>query len=129
MMVNARVLSTLENGVMLSFLTYFTGTVSCVSLQHQLLTESMLELNDNRTGSVYKVSFSVLSIYFSISILQVDIFHLQNSYPTTNWMEDYNQNKKVSVKTFGGKNGNINLNYTMYSCQLPSLVRLSLFSC
>lgn len=53
MMVNARVLSTLENGVMLSFLTYFTGTVSCVSLQHQLLTESMLELNDNWTGNVY----------------------------------------------------------------------------
>ena len=34
MMVNARVQSTLENGVMLSFLTYFTGTVSmlCSSL-------------------------------------------------------------------------------------------------
>lgn len=28
MMVNARVKSVLENGVMLSFLTYFTGTVS-----------------------------------------------------------------------------------------------------
>ncbi|RXH76493.1 hypothetical protein DVH24_019381 [Malus domestica] len=28
MMVNARVLSTLENGVMLSFITYFTGTVN-----------------------------------------------------------------------------------------------------
>lgn len=28
MMVNARVCSTLENGIMLSFLTYFTGTVS-----------------------------------------------------------------------------------------------------
>lgn len=28
MMVNARVHSVLENGVMLSFLTYFTGTVS-----------------------------------------------------------------------------------------------------
>lgn len=28
MMVNARVKSILENGVMLSFLTYFTGTVS-----------------------------------------------------------------------------------------------------
>lgn len=28
MMVNARVQSTLENGIMLSFLTYFTGTVS-----------------------------------------------------------------------------------------------------
>jgi rRNA biogenesis protein RRP5 len=35
MMVNARVKSILENGVMLSFLTYFTGTVSasrhCIS--------------------------------------------------------------------------------------------------
>lgn len=28
MMVNARVKSILDNGVMLSFLTYFTGTVS-----------------------------------------------------------------------------------------------------
>lgn len=28
MMVNARVLSTLENGILLSFLTFFTGTVS-----------------------------------------------------------------------------------------------------
>ncbi|KAB2608035.1 RRP5-like protein [Pyrus ussuriensis x Pyrus communis] len=28
MMVNARVLSTLENGVMLSFITYFTATVN-----------------------------------------------------------------------------------------------------
>ena len=28
MMVDARVQSTLENGIMLSFLTYFTGTVS-----------------------------------------------------------------------------------------------------
>lgn len=28
MMINARVKSILENGVMLSFLTYFTGTVS-----------------------------------------------------------------------------------------------------
>ncbi|XP_004303371.1 PREDICTED: protein RRP5 homolog [Fragaria vesca subsp. vesca] len=54
MMVNARVLSTLENGVMLSFLTYFTGTV--------------------------------------------DIYHLQNSYPTTNWKEDYNQNKKLNAR-------------------------------
>lgn len=54
MLVNARVLSTLENGVMLSFLTYFTGTV--------------------------------------------DIFHLQNSYPTLNWKEDYNQHKKVNAR-------------------------------
>lgn len=28
MMVNARVESTIENGIMLSFLTYFSGTVS-----------------------------------------------------------------------------------------------------
>ncbi|KAL5545605.1 hypothetical protein UlMin_005292 [Ulmus minor] len=34
MMVNARVLSTLENGVMLSFLTYFTGTVDIFHLQN-----------------------------------------------------------------------------------------------
>nr|XP_015898902.2 rRNA biogenesis protein RRP5 isoform X1 [Ziziphus jujuba var. spinosa] len=54
MMVNARVLSTLENGVMLSFLTYFTGTV--------------------------------------------DILHLQNSFPTTSWKDDYNQNKKVNAR-------------------------------
>ncbi|KAF3441966.1 hypothetical protein FNV43_RR15882 [Rhamnella rubrinervis] len=54
MMVNARVKSTLENGVMLSFLTYFTGTV--------------------------------------------DMFHLQNSFPTTSWKDDYNQNKKVNAR-------------------------------
>ncbi|XP_019053357.1 PREDICTED: rRNA biogenesis protein RRP5 isoform X2 [Nelumbo nucifera] len=54
MMVNARVQSTLENGIMLSFLTYFTGTV--------------------------------------------DIFHLQNSFPATNWKDDYNQNKKVNAR-------------------------------
>lgn len=34
MMVNARVQSTLENGVMLSFLTYFTGTVDLFHLQN-----------------------------------------------------------------------------------------------
>lgn len=32
MMVSARVQATLENGIMLSFLTYFTGTVSCYIL-------------------------------------------------------------------------------------------------
>jgi rRNA biogenesis protein RRP5 len=32
MMVNARVQSVLENGVLLSFLTYFTGTVSLLAL-------------------------------------------------------------------------------------------------
>jgi len=36
MMVNARVKSILENGVMLSFLTYFTGTVS-VSCKCELI--------------------------------------------------------------------------------------------
>lgn len=37
MMVNARVQSILENGVMLSFLTYFTGTVSLLALVMLLL--------------------------------------------------------------------------------------------
>ncbi|OVA06347.1 Ribosomal protein S1 [Macleaya cordata] len=54
MMVNARVQSTLENGIMLSFLTYFTGTV--------------------------------------------DVFHLQNSFPTRTWKDDYDQNKKVNAR-------------------------------
>ncbi|XP_057982836.1 rRNA biogenesis protein RRP5 [Malania oleifera] len=54
MMVNARVRCTLENGIMLSFLTYFTGTV--------------------------------------------DIFHLQNTFPTANWKDDYHQNKKVNAR-------------------------------
>lgn len=54
MMVNAHVKSTLENGVMLSFLTYFTGTA--------------------------------------------DRFHLENSFPTTKWMDDYYQNKKVNAR-------------------------------
>ncbi|TKY53223.1 RRP5-like protein [Spatholobus suberectus] len=51
MMVNARVKSILENGVMLSFLTYFTGTV--------------------------------------------DLFHLQNIYPGTNWKDKYSESQKV----------------------------------
>lgn len=37
MMVNARVKAILENGVMLSFLTYFTGTVSLLALVMLLL--------------------------------------------------------------------------------------------
>lgn len=45
MMVNARVQSTLENGVMLSFLTYFTGTVSLILLfSYQLLDNRMFGL-------------------------------------------------------------------------------------
>ncbi|CAL5418100.1 unnamed protein product [Camellia sinensis] len=57
MMVNACVQSTLENGIMLSFLTYFTGTV--------------------------------------------DIFHLQKAFPTSNWKDDCNQNKKLWSSFFG----------------------------
>ncbi|KAL2664253.1 hypothetical protein GLYMA_02G168900v4 [Glycine max] len=51
MLVNARVKSILENGVMLSFLTYFTGTV--------------------------------------------DLFHLQNIYPGTNWKDKCSESQKV----------------------------------
>ncbi|CAK9145935.1 unnamed protein product [Ilex paraguariensis] len=40
MMVNARVQSTLENGIMLSFLTYFTGTVDIFNLQKTFATSS-----------------------------------------------------------------------------------------
>ncbi|KAJ0982713.1 hypothetical protein J5N97_010968 [Dioscorea zingiberensis] len=54
MMVNARVHSTLENGLMLSFLTYFTGTA--------------------------------------------DLFHLQDSFPSATWKNDYKQNKKVNAR-------------------------------
>ncbi|KAJ8448112.1 hypothetical protein Cgig2_031836 [Carnegiea gigantea] len=54
MMVNARVQSTLENGIMLSFLTYFSGTV--------------------------------------------DIFHLQNAFPASDWKEKYDENKKVNAR-------------------------------
>ena len=39
-------------------------------------------------------------IFFFMSILQVDIFHLENSYPTTNWKDEYNQNKKVTAWTY-----------------------------
>lgn len=54
MMVNARLQSTLDNEIMLSFLTYFTGTV--------------------------------------------DIFNLQNAFPSSNWKKQYEKNKKL-VKT------------------------------
>lgn len=30
---------------------------------------------------------------------QVDLFHLQNSYPNSHWKDDYNKNKKVIFKT------------------------------
>ncbi|KAG0474022.1 hypothetical protein HPP92_015879, partial [Vanilla planifolia] len=54
MMVDAQVHSQLENGIMLSFLTYFTGTV--------------------------------------------DVFHLQNPFPTENWKNDYTLHKKVNAR-------------------------------
>ncbi|CAN1306960.1 rRNA biogenesis protein RRP5 [Linum perenne] len=54
MMVNARVQTTLENGVMFSFLTYFTGTV--------------------------------------------DMFHLESSFPSSKWKDDYSKNKKVLAR-------------------------------
>ncbi|KAG0449548.1 hypothetical protein HPP92_027317 [Vanilla planifolia] len=54
MMVDAQVHSQLDNGIMLSFLTYFTGTV--------------------------------------------DVFHLQNPFPTENWKNDYTLQKKVNAR-------------------------------
>ncbi|KAE8649759.1 rRNA biogenesis protein RRP5 [Cucumis sativus] len=54
MMVSARVQSTLENGILLSFLTYFNGTV--------------------------------------------DMFHLQNSFHSSNWKDFYNQNMKMNAR-------------------------------
>ncbi|KAJ4823880.1 hypothetical protein Tsubulata_010462 [Turnera subulata] len=47
MMVNSRVQSTLENGIMLSFLTYFTGTVDIYNLQSSFPTP-------NWKGDYYK---------------------------------------------------------------------------
>ncbi|KAM2436860.1 hypothetical protein ACFX1W_014035 [Malus domestica] len=53
MMVNARVLSTLENGVMLSFITYFTGTVDLFHLQNSCLTINWKEeYNQHKKASV-----------------------------------------------------------------------------
>lgn len=43
MMVNARVQSTIENGVMLSFLTYFSGTVDMFHLESALPTKSWMD--------------------------------------------------------------------------------------
>ncbi|KAL8150493.1 hypothetical protein V2J09_020301 [Rumex salicifolius] len=54
MMVSARVQAALENGIMLSFLTYFTGTV--------------------------------------------DIFHLQEMFPSVDWKKKYDKSKKVNAR-------------------------------
>jgi rRNA biogenesis protein RRP5 len=80
MMVNARVHSFLENGLMLSFLTYFSGTVSYFS-QTRLIFLALQEC-------LYFIS--VCSFY-----CQVDIFNLLNSFPSGNWKDDYSKNKKV----------------------------------
>ncbi|KAL9264679.1 rRNA biogenesis protein RRP5-like protein [Drosera capensis] len=54
MMVNARVNAVLGNGIMLSFLTYFTGTV--------------------------------------------DVFHLKELFPSSDWMKEYGKNKKFNAR-------------------------------
>lgn len=79
-MVNAHVHSFLENGLMLSFLTYFSGTVSYFS-QTRLIFLALQEC-------LYFIS--VCSFY-----CQVDIFNLLNSFPSGNWKDDYSKNKKV----------------------------------
>lgn len=80
-MVNARVHSVLQNGIMLSFLTYFTGTVRAMN--------SLIEIKQ-----VKRLHDSAIS-FLSISHFQVDIFHLQNPFSTKKWQDDYIQNKKV----------------------------------
>lgn len=90
MMVNARVHSTLENGIMLSFLTYFTGTVSLYLLYFvdYIMDTSIWMVKSNFSeGCRHVCSFT----YF----LQVDIFHLQNCLPNATWKNDYYENKKV----------------------------------
>lgn len=77
-------------------------------------------------------------IYLSTSIFQVDIFHLQNSYPTLNWKEDYNQHKKASVKICNQfisivlsavddlvAIGNMNLTYRCYMLDVRVIVLFS----
>lgn len=90
MMVNARVHSTLENGIMLSFLTYFTGTVSLYLLYFvdYIIDTSIWMVKSKFSEGCRHVC---LFTYF----LQVDIFHLQNSLPNATWKNDYYENKKV----------------------------------
>lgn len=89
MMVNARVRSTLENGIMLTFLTYFTGTVSMLIL----IVFMMLHISE--LNVIFTCSYH-LSLIFS----QVDIFNLGNTFPTSNWNNVYAENKKVMCSMF-----------------------------
>lgn len=82
MMVNASVRSILENGIMLSFLTYFTGTVS-------LLYFSPVHQSFASLVSLFP------SIHFYFVLLQADMFNLQQTFPSSSWKIDYPQNKKV----------------------------------
>lgn len=90
MMVNARVHSTLENGIMLSFLTYFTGTVS---LYLFYFVDYIIDTSIWMVKS--KFSEGCRHVCLFTYFLQVDIFHLQNSLPNATWKNDYYENKKV----------------------------------
>ncbi|MED6145261.1 hypothetical protein PIB30_023503 [Stylosanthes scabra] len=57
MMVNARVKSILENGVMLSFLTYFTGTVDLFHLQTSYPTKNWKDLYTESHKVIARILF------------------------------------------------------------------------
>ncbi|XP_072077832.1 rRNA biogenesis protein RRP5 isoform X2 [Arachis hypogaea] len=57
MMVNARVKSILENGVMLSFLTYFTGTVDLFHLQTSYPTKNWKDLYSESQKVIARILF------------------------------------------------------------------------
>lgn len=88
MLVNACVKSILENGVMLSFLTYFTGTVSA-SCNCCKWNASIVYID-----SVDKLN-ALTTLMFRIFSLQVDLFHLQNIYPGKNWKDKCSESQKV----------------------------------
>lgn len=107
MMVDARVQSTLENGIMLSFLTYFTGTVSLLlSIRKvyynrwigQGLAMATIFLYFYPLGYALILPIHPIFLYF-IFVLQVDMFHLQSTFPTSNWKDDYAKNKKVRIRS------------------------------
>lgn len=68
MMVNARVRSTLENGVMLSFLTYFTGTVSvfvCFNFLGHILCPNISSYMVIRYAYLFQIeSWNIFSFQF-----------------------------------------------------------------
>ncbi|KAL5976746.1 rRNA biogenesis protein rrp5 [Asimina triloba] len=57
MVVNARVLSTLENGILLSFLTYFTGTVDIFHLQNSFPNASWKNDYDENKKVIAQILF------------------------------------------------------------------------